>query len=291
MELQLILPAAADGRESATVPLIDADELSLRAELLKGQDAHKETLELLFLGYSLHALDVFAAAFLSSFVLSVQLIGDRRGQIAYVGRRQSRPPGEIWIGVALDEPLGRTDGRDFKIREAGIPAGTRVQRNAKKADNPQKNGPPLLRLTKTTFLAHRATACIDREQEARRGEEGSCDTLGEIKEGGGKVRWSFSVENTDRLSLGRALACHPMADILLSAQPRAQPPLEGSMRLHRGKMCLAVGNPEDCTLWGEAEATLEQHGVSKLQGKLELPLAMVSLPFAAPSSNQEDGLL
>ncbi|KAL8446540.1 hypothetical protein Emed_004994 [Eimeria media] len=44
-----------------------------------------------------------------------QLSGDRRGRIAFVGRRPSRPQEEIWIGVALDEPLGRTDGRDFRV--------------------------------------------------------------------------------------------------------------------------------------------------------------------------------
>ncbi|KAL8446671.1 hypothetical protein Emag_004678 [Eimeria magna] len=51
----------------------------------------------------------------SCFCLVLQLSGDRRGRIAFVGRRPSRPQEEIWIGVALDEPLGRTDGRDYRV--------------------------------------------------------------------------------------------------------------------------------------------------------------------------------
>ncbi|KAL8437377.1 hypothetical protein ACSSS7_000972 [Eimeria intestinalis] len=54
--------------------------------------------------------------------LRCQLSGDRRGRIAFVGRRPSRPQEEIWIGVALDEPLGRTDGRDFRVTGAATAA-------------------------------------------------------------------------------------------------------------------------------------------------------------------------
>ncbi|KAL8434046.1 hypothetical protein Efla_001518 [Eimeria flavescens] len=52
-----------------------------------------------------------------------QLTGDRRGRVAFVGRRPSRPTAEIWIGVALDEPLGRTDGRDFRVAREAAAAG------------------------------------------------------------------------------------------------------------------------------------------------------------------------
>ncbi|PFH31596.1 CAP-Gly domain-containing protein [Besnoitia besnoiti] len=41
-----------------------------------------------------------------------RLSGDRRGVVAFVGVRPSKSPRQIWIGVALDEPLGSTDGRD-----------------------------------------------------------------------------------------------------------------------------------------------------------------------------------
>ncbi|XP_026191434.1 tubulin-folding cofactor B [Cyclospora cayetanensis] len=199
MELQLILPAAADGRESATVPLIDADELSLRmfgclptgctlviidscagssfaaggaadvaaaaaadgdADISKRYvmsdevyDQRDESMRKFLRNLQAARPDLFEQPqkkekeeeeqqqqkqqqqqqqqqqgteqeIREKFTVGSRcvLIGDRRGQIAYVGRRQSRPPGEIWIGVALDEPLGRTDGRDFKIVSAAVPA-------------------------------------------------------------------------------------------------------------------------------------------------------------------------
>ncbi|CBZ49641.1 putative tubulin-specific chaperone [Neospora caninum Liverpool] len=47
-----------------------------------------------------------------------RLSGDRRGAVAYVGPRPSKSLRQIWIGVALDEPLGTTDGRDGTSKKA-----------------------------------------------------------------------------------------------------------------------------------------------------------------------------
>ncbi|EPR57453.1 CAP-Gly domain-containing protein [Toxoplasma gondii RUB] len=53
-----------------------------------------------------------------------RLSGDRRGAVAYVGPRPSKSLRQIWIGVALDEPLGCTDGRDDPTKKT--PASQKV---------------------------------------------------------------------------------------------------------------------------------------------------------------------